>query len=351
MDVRRRLPAFVAVLLTGLLLAGCSGAADDSQESDTGAGAPLAEPANPGTERESAADGTSRGPTTLGTRNRPLIYTGTLAVTADGVPDAASKAIATVVAAGGYVAADARQVSGPDDDVTATLTFKVPSPRFTTTVDALAKLGAETARQLGTEDLQTATIDLDARIAAQRASVGRVRALLARANSITELAAIERELTVRESELATSESAKRTAADQVAYSTLTVTLSEPAAAPKPEPKPERGLFAGLKNGWNAFVLTVVVVLTILGWLAPFLVAGALVGVPLWWALRRFRPRHPAPVSPAPSGRFLLRGPESEPVTPARTAGPDGAAPLPAAVTGGDGDAPRADEQPPPTPRP
>ena len=37
-------------------------------------------------------------PTVLGTKNRPLVYTGQLAVTAKDVPDAASKAIATTLA-------------------------------------------------------------------------------------------------------------------------------------------------------------------------------------------------------------------------------------------------------------
>ncbi|MFG1925747.1 DUF4349 domain-containing protein [Cryptosporangium sp. NPDC048952] len=302
MDVPRRLLAFIAVLLAGLLLAGCSG--DNSGEDSSSGAMPAAAPADrQGATEQQQPGGTGTGPTQLGTRSRPLIYTGSLAVTAGNVPDAAAKAISATVAAGGYVAADQREVTGPDDDISATLTLKVPSTRFTGTVDALAKLGTETSRKLGTEDLQTSTIDIDARIAAQRASVNRVRALLSRATSITELTTIERELTTRESELATSEATKRTLSDQVSYSTLTLSLTEPSAPPKPEPKKERGLFVGLQNGWSAFVTTVVVLLTILGWLAPFLLGLAIVGVPIWWALRRYGPRRPEPVSPAPSALY------------------------------------------------
>ena len=326
--VLRRLLALVAMLLAGLLLAACSAGRDDSGDSSSEAGvAPVAAPANPNTDRQGAAEekagGTGTGPTQLGTRNRPLVYTGSLAVTAGNVPDAAARAISATLAAGGYVAADERRVTGPDDDISATLTLKVPSVRFTGTVDALAKLGTETSRRLATEDLQTSTIDLDARIAAQRASVNRVRALLGRANSITELAAIERELTTRETELATSEAAKRTSADRVAYSTITLSVTEPDAPPKSQPKKERGLAVGLKNGWNAFVVTVVVVLTIVGWLAPFLIVGALIGVPLWWALRRLRPRRSEPVSPAPSGTYThLREPSRTPEKPETPENPE-----------------------------
>ncbi|EXG80929.1 DUF4349 domain-containing protein [Cryptosporangium arvum] len=300
MDVRhrRRLPALAAVLLAGLLLAGCSSSADDG-DSSSESGRPQAASA-PRSAPDQRSGGTGTGPTQLGTASRPLVYTGTMAVTAGNVPDAARKAIAAAVAAGGYVAADERSVTGPDDDISATLTLKVPSTKFTGTIDALAKLGTETSRNLGTEDQQTASIDIDARIAAQRASVNRVRALLQRATTITELTTIERELTTRESELATSEATKRSLRDQVSYSTITLSLAEPSAPPKPEPKQERGLLVGLENGWSAFVTSVVVLLTIVGWLAPFLIGFAIVGVPIWWALRRYRPRRPAPVSPAPS---------------------------------------------------
>jgi len=340
MDVRtsarlRSAPPLVAALLAGLLLAGCSGSADDSGDSSAGSGtAPAAAaPAAPQEEPQGAADPRSgQTGTTLGTPNRPLVYTGSLAVTAKDVPDAAARAISATLAAGGHVAADERHVTGPDDDVTATLTLKVPSARFTAMVDTLAALGDETSRRLGTEDLQASTIDVDSRIAAQRASVNRVRALLARANSITELAAIERELTARESELAASEAAKRTMNDRVSYSTITLSLTEPSAPPKAEPEKERGLLVGLRNGWSAFVTTVVVLLTILGWLAPFLIGLAIVGLPIWWALRRFRPRRTHPVSPA----GFLPAPHAFPAPPAPPAPHDEPSDDPGVTTGSGG---------------
>ncbi|GAA0243856.1 DUF4349 domain-containing protein [Cryptosporangium japonicum] len=342
MDVRhrRRLPALAAVLLAGLLLAGCSGGGADDSGSSAETSRDLAAPAPQGAQDQKSG-GTGTGPTQLGTASRPLVYTGAMDVTAGDVPGAARTAIAATKAAGGYVAADERHVTGPDDDISATLTLKVPSTRFTDTIDALAKLGTETSRNLGTADQQTASIDIDARIAAQRASVSRVRALLRRATSITELTTIERELTTRESELATSEAAKRSLTDQVSYSTITLSLTEPSAPPKPEPKQERGLLVGLQNGWSAFVTTVVVLLTILGWLAPFLIGFAIIGVPLWWALRRYRPRRPAPVSPAPSDLYrFLRAPDpaAEPApVPAGTPAPGAPSPQePAAPAPTDG---------------
>ncbi|TQS44611.1 DUF4349 domain-containing protein [Cryptosporangium phraense] len=304
----RKPAAFLAALIVALLvLAGCSdnssndsGSAADSTaaRSETlSGGAPAAPAVTPGSPGKQPA-GQPDAPTTLGDPKRALVYTGALSVTAQDVSDAASRAVRATLAAGGYVAGDERHLS--DERLYATLTLRVPSARFGPTVDAVAALGKETARRLGTDDLQTATIDLDSRIAAQRASVTRVRALLARANSISQLAQIERELTTRESELAASEASRRTINDQVSYSTITLTLSEPSA-PAVAKKKERGLWVGLRNGWDAFVVTVAVLLMVLGWLAPFLAAVALIGVPVWLLVRRVRRPAPpaAPSEPAP----------------------------------------------------
>ncbi|MFI5953541.1 DUF4349 domain-containing protein [Cryptosporangium sp. NPDC051539] len=306
MDNRKPAALLAASIIAVLVLAGCSSndSSNDSASSTSGGRADTvgeapsyqaAAPQAPADSQKEAVPGQKPGtPTTLGNPKRALVYTGALSLTAEDVTATASRAVQTTLAAGGYISGDERHVS--DERLYATLTLRVPSAKFTTTVDGLARLGKETARRLGTEDLQTATIDLDARIAAQRLSVNRVRALLSRATSITELAQIERELTSRESELAASEASRRTINDQVSYSTITLTLTEPSAPAPVAKKKERGLWVGLRNGWDAFVSTITVLLMVLGWLAPFLVAIAVVGVPAWWALRRSRRR---PVPPAP----------------------------------------------------
>ena len=294
---RTRLPALLLIGLVALAagLVGCGGSSNDSSgssaadyqgEADSGAKAAApAAPAGP------------KGVTTLGNRSRALVYTGELALTARDVPGTAGKAIQATLAAGGFVATDVRN-SGKRPTVE--LTLRIPSARFTTMVDVLAKLGSETSRKLGTEDKQAATIDLDAQIASQRASVNRMRAFLDRASSLSELAQYESELTTRQTALATSESSRRQLADQVSYSTLTLHLEKPAVVIKREAeakKAEWGPLVGLRNGWKALVAALTVVLTVGGWLAPFAVVGALVGVPAWVIWRR-RPR-PADPKPTP----------------------------------------------------
>src|SRR5262249_45568847 len=132
----------------------------------------------------------------------------------------------------------------------------------------------------------------DARLATQKASVERVRALLARAQTIGEIVSIESELTKREAELASLQQRKDKLAGQVALSTITLSLRGPAA---PEPaREDTGFVAGLRNGWSAFLGSITIVMTVAGWLLPWLLA---IGVPIWllvWLLRRRR--RPAPAS-------------------------------------------------------
>jgi len=91
----------------------------------------------------------------------------------------------------------------------------------------------------------------------------------------------------------------------VALSTITLHLRGPAA-PAPEEETNTGFLAGLKSGWAAFLESIRILLTVAGWLLPWVVA---VGAPIWlgiWLLRRRRPV-PVPVT-VPAGPAGPAGP-------------------------------------------
>ena len=144
------------------------------------------------------------------------------------------------------------------------------------------------------QDVTETVIDVDSRVKSAQASVERIRALLSEATTIGEVVRIESELSRREADLESLLAQQRVLADQTEMATLSVTVLAPEAVDT-APEDEEGFVAGLERGWDAFVNVVVVALTTIGVLLPFLVVGGLIALPLLLAWRRRRPiDHPAP---------------------------------------------------------
>ncbi|MCX4474410.1 DUF4349 domain-containing protein [Micromonospora sp. NBC_01655] len=298
MDRRARGGLLTAVGLAALLaVGGCSGlrggqASEDSAASAPDkaapAGVPLAEAGAAG-----AKAGTGGGSPDLRVDQRSIVYTGDIRVRVDDVDGAARSAVTAATSAGGFVGGDERNSTGRT--ARAELELRVPAERFTPVVEELAKLGQQEHRSIRTEDKTEETVDLDARITTQRARVESGRKLLARASSLDDLVRLESEVARREADLASLEAKKRRLADLTALSTITLTLVGADAETSSEKEEAgTGFLVGLRGGWNAFVASLGVLLTVLGALLPFAVA---LGVPvaLLVAVLRQRRRRPAPV--------------------------------------------------------
>lgn len=305
----RNAAGLVAAAMVGaLLLAGCSrttsgGASGGFEAQDgapgSGAEAPAAAEALPAPTAQLGKEGDAQQAPTQVEPQRSLIYTGTMSVKVDDVVKAADRAVDIAEGSGGAIGADRRTLDA--DRSSAQLILRVPADKFASTLDELAKLGTEESRAIATQDVTEQLIDLDARLTTQRASVERVRALLARAQTIGEVVTIESELARREAELASLEQRKEKLAGLVALSTITLNLRGPAA-PAPEEETKTGFLAGLKSGWAAFLESIKILLTVAGWLLPWVIA---VGAPIWlgiWLLRRRRPVPvPVPVTAGTTG--------------------------------------------------
>jgi Flp pilus assembly protein TadB len=127
-----------------------------------------------------------------------------------------------------------------------------------------------------------------------QASVDRVRALMTRATDLTQVVALESELSRRQADLEALESQLAALKDSVAMSPVQVSLTTVPGVIATDAG--TGFLAGLTHGWRAFTASVVVVLTVLGAVLPFAVLALVVGIPLWWWLRRRRSAQPTAVS-------------------------------------------------------
>jgi hypothetical protein len=239
---------------------------------------------------------------------RALIYTGQIYVKVDDVGAKADQAAGIATSLGGTIGGDQRSLNG--DQSSAQIVLRVPSDKFDEALNQLARLGTEESRSKQTEDVTEMVVDLEARLATQRASVDRVRALLAQATTIGEVVSIESELTRREAELASLEQRRERLAGLVALSTITAYLHGPDAEVVPD-EPDTGFLAGLKSGWRAFLESVKILLTVAGWLLPWAIA---IFVPIWllvWFLRRRRPARVAAPTAAPAAPLPVAPPPSD----------------------------------------
>lgn len=318
---RGRVVLLAVLGLAAVLVAGGCGADGGNSASDSGRApaAGRAADAGAGVSPEKVAPAaTGSGGADLRVDQRSIIYTGTMEVRVAEVDRAAREATDRVRAAGGFVGGDERTTES--SDARAELTLRVPADRFTTMIDQLAGLGRQERREIHTQDVTEETVDLDARIATQRARVASARKLLARASTINELVTLENEVGRREADLASLEAKKRRLADLTALSTITVTFLGPEETTADE-EPELGFLVGLKGGWDVFVTTFFVLLTVLGALLPF---ALVIGVPVVLLVRRARrrpPAGPAPMVPGPAGPVGGPAPSGPPPVPATRSAP------------------------------
>ncbi|WP_279580275.1 DUF4349 domain-containing protein [Fodinicola feengrottensis] len=222
--------AVLTILVTGPALAGCTSSTGSGFSAPVrNGGVPDGVPAVPGTSGPGAAAGGSV-PKLPPLQPKSVVYNGDMTVSTSTVDKVADQATALATGAGGQVGSDQR--SGQGATATATLVLRVPPPPALSTVNALSKLGTETNRTIGTQDVTGQVVDLDSRIATAQASVNRTRALFARAQQISDIVTLEQQLSDRETALETLLGQKKTLDDQINLSTITVRVVATSAPAK-----------------------------------------------------------------------------------------------------------------------
>ncbi|GGU25715.1 DUF4349 domain-containing protein [Streptomyces lavendofoliae] len=292
-----------AVLLTvSLALAGC-GAADEGPgggDERAAAGRPDAGyaadgPAAEGPAPDRPAPGAKAGPGATAAprtgQQQHVIRTASLSVEVEDATDALATARAVTEATGGHVA-DETTERVDDDHVTSQIVLRVPQAAYDATLRELAGAGKLLSRKAQAKDVTDQVVDVESRIATQRASVARVRELMDEATKLSDVVALEGQLSSRQADLESLLAQRAALRDRTTMATITLRLSE-----REEPAGERddgpGFRDALSGGWNALVTTGkwagIVLLAVAPW------AGVLlVGYAGWrWLVRR-RPVRPGP---------------------------------------------------------
>lgn len=300
---------FVALVVTGCSTATDESTAGDSETGDSGAAVGLTDDGGAEfAEGEAVAEDLAQEPAVDGgsdagvsaeqarsqveaTADRMIARDATLDLVVDDVRAAASQVRAAAVAVDGYVVSEevVPTREALDDPGFGTFVLSVPSKALDTVLEQLSSYGTVTSSGLTSHDVTEQYVDTTARIETLQASVDRVRDLLDEASSIEDIVKLESELSRREAELDAMLAVQQSIEADVSRSSVTVHLSTDASllAAQEEEEPS-GFVAGLQQGWEAFGAATAMLLTGLGAILPFLIAAAVIAVPVLALSRRRR---------------------------------------------------------------
>ncbi|QGN57503.1 DUF4349 domain-containing protein [Nostocoides sp. HKS02] len=306
---RTTLPAIGIGVVAAFALAACSagssgsssassaiapaGGVQDSRGQSVG-GTAIGAPAPNG---KSPSTGTGVDPAALQAGQDALARRATIALQVKNIGQAVARVRATSAAADGIIldenigTADGPVPLADSSKVSATtyaeITISVPSDQLDAVIADLGSVGTVIRSTSSSENVGSQIVDTQSRLDTMRVSVERVRGFLRSAKDLTQIVTLEAELTRRESDLEALEAQLASLKGSVARSPVQVSLTTVAAVIAP-PATATGFLAGLKGGWKAFTASVSVVLTVLGAVLPFAVVAALLGLPVWWYVRRRR---------------------------------------------------------------
>ncbi|MBO1335564.1 DUF4349 domain-containing protein [Streptomyces sp. VRA16 Mangrove soil] len=312
----RPLHALALLLLAAALaLTGCSGA---NSSSDSGDGDKAAAGGKAASREKGAADGASdsgkssarKPPRLTGVH---IIRTASLSVRVKDVPDALDRARTATEDAGGYVGNETTDRDGDGRERTR-VTLRVPQESYEEVIGQLAGTGRLLSRNVTAKDVTDQVVDVDSRVASQRASVARVRELMDRATKLSDVVTLEGELSSRESELEALLAQQASLKDRTTMATITLSLSQ-APVKAADGDDGTGFTDALSGGWNAFVTFLKWIGIVLAAVLPF---AALVALSALVWLRVVRPRlsrRPAPRPVHTALGPLPAHPRSEPDEP------------------------------------
>jgi hypothetical protein len=272
--------------------------------SDAGASADMAAPEPAageldGTVGQGGVDQAPAGANRTVVKAKSVVMTGEVSLTSKDLEKVRDEVDDLMTALGGSV--DNEQTSNDSKGriERSTLVLRIPVDKFTVAKKALMGMGKLRASDVSAKDVTTQVIDIDERVQTLQASLDTLQSFQRTAKDVKDLLDYEEKITARQSELQSLKAQQAYLDDQTSMATITLSLSVPDKyVPPPGALEDAGFLSGLRAGWNALGDLVVVGLTVLGALLPFLVAGLLLGVPGWFGVRALLRRRRTPLPPA-----------------------------------------------------
>lgn len=317
----QRMLASLAILLTGLLLAGCGGGSDEGSLDAAVRDVPAMEPSSSDFgqfERSAAADGEigqpiEPVPPSAAPTGRSVIRTGEIWLETRDTDAAYRQVLAIARDAGGYAATtDIRR--DEDGSVTGWITLRVPTERLDATMAALEDVGTRVpVSRIDEHDVSAEVADIEARLTNLRAFEAELVDLLAEVRATgggaEELVVVFERIREVRWEIEYLETRERQLDDQISMATISVQLMQPAGPPSVGDVTWRPSDT-LATAWAATVRTLTFLVDAIIWLGLTVLPIALIVLAppaalIWWLLHRRRSANASP--PAPTGQTSVSG--------------------------------------------
>ena len=170
-----------------------------------------------------------------------------------------------------------QSVQGTGEDSSANMTVRVPASNLDALLASIDTLGEVTSSSVDAQDVAVEVIDLEARITTLEESIDRLRDLQGQAASVADLVTVESELSARQAELESLTARRDYLMRQVEMSTAFISLTTTTSGPGVTPD----FLGGLERGWNSLISLAADLITLGGFLTPYLlIAGAITAIVL-----------------------------------------------------------------------
>jgi hypothetical protein len=182
----------------------------------------------------------------------------------------------------GYVSGTDAQANPVTNDQirTGVISFMVPASNFDETIDALTKMGKVQTEHISGNDVSAQYVDLQARLANEEAQRNAMIALLAKAQTVNEIIAVQNQLGQITGQIEQLKGQIQYIEHNVAFSTITVQMTEAGAPVATAPSDSWGFASALSDAAHNFVATLNYLITGLGAVGPILILLGL-GFLLW----------------------------------------------------------------------
>ncbi len=168
---------------------------------------------------------------------------------------------------------------------TVTMTVRVPAAKFNETLDEIRKTGSRViVETVKGQDVTEEFIDIEARLKAKKALEEQFLEIMKRANSVEDALNVQRQLADVRGEIEQIEGRKRFLENQASLSTIKIKLQSPTAFSASSSGFFYQLGQAMSNGFDAALSFILVLVTALIALLPFLL---LIVLPIYLLMRYF----------------------------------------------------------------